>query len=77
MNIIFRFADLEVDDLSKLNSINASPDAKKVIEKAQQTAAYWQARFTLDAINKDEQISYKQKIQLVRDIRKEIGHQLI
>lgn len=76
MNLIFRFADLEVDDLSKLNSIDASPDAKRLIEKAQKTAAHWQARFTLDAINKNEQLSYEQRIQLVRDMRQEIKRQI-
>lgn len=76
MNLIFRFADLEVDDLSKLNSIDASPEAKSLIKKTQQTAAYWQVRFALEAVNKDEQLSYEQKIQLVRDMRQEIKRQL-
>lgn len=75
MNIIFRFGDLEISDLSKLNSVEASPEAKVVIRQAQQTAAQWQARFTINAINQED-ISYSEKVQLVRDIREELASQL-
>ncbi|PHV71686.1 hypothetical protein CS063_03745 [Sporanaerobium hydrogeniformans] len=69
MNIIFRFADLAVDDLSRLDEISGiSLNAKDAIEKFKDAAINWQVNFIESYLNQ-QPLSYQEKLQILDKIK--------
>ena len=52
MNIIWQFADLEIPDLSQINDVEASPEAKAVIDYAVDKLTSWHADLVKEDMKK-------------------------
>ena len=68
MSIIWQFADLEISDLSQINHVDASPEAKAVIDYAVDKLTSWHADLVKENMKKLPKVQRDKIFSVVDDI---------
>lgn len=74
MDIIFKFADLEVTDLSQIDTVyeDASPEAKASIDRTIDVLTSWHAEIITENIKKLPQDEKEKIIRAIKEMRKQL-----